>query len=469
MLEKQRSAVGKLNIRYSYLILALALLSFFATLPLPHIGEEGVYTISSYEMWYQQHFLYPILYGINYGRPPLYNWLIIPLANLIGWSNMIMAARLITLLATIGTGFILAFLSKRLFKESGFALFALLVYLTGDALMYHGWLAYSDPLFGFFILTAIAFLWLANIEERYSFVWLAALSITAAFLTKALTAYVFYFLAFALFVKQAGKRAFILKPANLLTQCLIIGFPLLWGALTSGSNGAGMVYDVLQKFSFPELGTYFKQIVFFPLEILIRFLPATGLLAYFFFTKRITEPEKEPRTMATLGWLIVLSFIPYWFVPETSSRYVLPLYPFIALWIAKALWRLKQVNINHCLKWFLAAVIIKYVFALGLFPYYQAQYRADSLSIAKQILAKTKDKPLYINVPTAKGLNITAAIDVLRFPAPPLTFPSLAKEADYFVINGEPDPSVGDLYATFVLDKQQNKIYLLCKGKACDF
>ncbi len=468
MFEKQKSALGKLDVRYSYLILALALLSFLVTLALPHIGEEGVYTISSYEMWYKQHFLYPILYGVNYGRPPLYNWLIIPIASLIGWSKMILAARLITLLATIGTGLVLAFLSKRLFKESGFALFALLVYLTGDALMYHGWIAYSDPLFGFFILTAIAFLWLANTEERYSFIWLAALSITAAFLTKALTAYVFYFLAFALFARQAGKRAFILKPANLLAQCLIIGFPLVWGALTSGSNGVGMVQDVLHKFALHGFGAYFKQLVFFPLEIVLRFLPASGLAAYFFFTKRITEPEKEPCMMATLSWLIVLSFIPYWFAPDTSSRYVLPLYPLIALWIARVLWRLKEVNVKHCLKWFLAAVVVKYVLVLGLLPYYQARYRADALSIAKQILAKTKDTPLYINDPTATGLSITAAVDVLRYPAPPLTFPSLAKEADYFVINKQIDPSVGNLYETFVLDKQKNKIYLLCKGKACN-
>jgi hypothetical protein len=53
-----------------WLLFSIAAISFVFTLSLSPIGEEGVYTISSFEMWYNQHYLYPLLYGANYGRPP---------------------------------------------------------------------------------------------------------------------------------------------------------------------------------------------------------------------------------------------------------------------------------------------------------------------------------------------------------------------------------------------------------------
>ena len=38
--------------RTIWLLFSLAAISFIFTLNLSHIGEEGVYTISSFEMWY---------------------------------------------------------------------------------------------------------------------------------------------------------------------------------------------------------------------------------------------------------------------------------------------------------------------------------------------------------------------------------------------------------------------------------
>ncbi len=74
----------KSQITYQKWLFILAILSFFDSI-LTYIGEEGVYTISSYEMWYHQHYLYPTTYGLAYWRPPLYKWLIICFANLLGW------------------------------------------------------------------------------------------------------------------------------------------------------------------------------------------------------------------------------------------------------------------------------------------------------------------------------------------------------------------------------------------------
>ena len=72
-----------------------AILGLYATLWLAYAGEEAVYTISSYEMWYSHHYWVNNLYSIFYGRPPGLNWLIIPLADLLGWSHVLIASRFI--------------------------------------------------------------------------------------------------------------------------------------------------------------------------------------------------------------------------------------------------------------------------------------------------------------------------------------------------------------------------------------
>jgi hypothetical protein len=42
------------------------------------------------------------LYGTNHGQPPLLNWLVIPVAELIGWPHVLVASRFVTACATIG-------------------------------------------------------------------------------------------------------------------------------------------------------------------------------------------------------------------------------------------------------------------------------------------------------------------------------------------------------------------------------
>src|SRR5689334_11464268 len=81
----------------------VALLSLLTTLPLPYVGEESVYTLTSLEMAFNHEWLVPTLYGANYARPPLFNWLIIPLAQFLGWTHVLIASRLVTLGATLCT------------------------------------------------------------------------------------------------------------------------------------------------------------------------------------------------------------------------------------------------------------------------------------------------------------------------------------------------------------------------------
>lgn len=458
-------AKDRLLVRYLYI---LAIASFFLSLFVSTVGEEGVYTISSYEMRYHHHYLYPTTYGDVYWRPPLYNWLIIVFSNLLGWKHVLIAARLVTALATIATSFVLLWLGNCLFKTAYFGLFAALIYLTSDALFYHGWLAYSDPLFAFFVVTAIALLWVANIEQRHSYVWLSVAALVAAFMTKALTAYVFYIIAFFFIVYGNGKfKSFLLRPVNFIPYLIAIVFYFFWNSVSHKTTQTGMWLDIFRKFYKVNWNQYIQQIIVFPIETFCRFLPASGLVIYYFIKRKFEKIRFNPYLIRTLLALSVFNVIPYWFSPHSNIRYLLPLYPFIALLLAIMLWHLPKKHLKTVICWLTLAILLKYA-ELPLIYYYQYYYRGNYAQVAQQILLKTKGFPIYSNDSVATGLSVAAEIDKLIYPRPPLQHIRLATEKDLFVMSDKIDPKLGKLYHVFQLGKQKTLLYVLCRGKACD-
>ncbi len=448
-------------------LLSLAIASFFLSLFFPYTGEEAAYTISSYEMWNSYHYLYPTTYGLAYWRPPLFNWLIIGFASLIGWKHMLVASRLVTALATIATSFMLMWLASRLFKSPYFGLFSALVFLTSDALFYHGWLAYSDPLFAFFTVCAISFLWIANLEQRYVFVWLSVIALVAAFMTKALTAYVFYIVSFIFIIYYDGKtKSFLLKPINFLPYLFSIFFYFFWNIVSLKTTEVGMWTDIFSKFHSVYWRGYILQMIIFPLEVFCRFLPTSGLVIYYFMQGKLGKISFNLYPIKILLGITILNFIPYWLAPHTSIRYILPLYPFIALLLAIALWHFPKRQLKTIICWLALAILVKYV-ALVLMYYYQIYYRGDYTVAAQQIIMQTKGFPVYSNDSVATGLSVTAEIDRLIYPSPPLRDARFAKEKNYFVINDKIDPKLGRLYKHINLGKQGTMIYLLCRGNAC--
>jgi hypothetical protein len=68
-----------------------AALCFLPTLFFHYVGEEGVFTLNAMEMWQGGEYLRTVMYGAldggGNGRPPLFNWLIIGLAQLPLWAR----------------------------------------------------------------------------------------------------------------------------------------------------------------------------------------------------------------------------------------------------------------------------------------------------------------------------------------------------------------------------------------------
>lgn len=448
-------------------LIFLGALSFLPTVFFYLTGEEGIYTITSMEMWHQGNWVQQIMYGSDNLRPPLVNWLIMPLANLIGWQHVAIAARSVSIAATLGMIGWLYWLSRKLFADESFALFAALAGLSlADLLLYRGWLTYTDPVFAFFTFGAMATLWGAALERHKGWLLVSVLLVSCAMLSKAFTAYIFYGTVGMVLLWQRPARDFLLSPAALLILALSLIVPLAWFAMLPqvSGHGSSMLSEIARKLSAQDLPSYLRHLLSFPLETAFRLSPAVLLAVYLLARKRV---QQDPMPVQFRAVLLVagLGFLPYWLSPQSGIRYLLPIYPFIALVSARIIWRAGGSARILALRWFAGIIAFKFLFALSLFPYYQSHYRGENYAQAAQaIMERTRGFPLYVNDVRSVGLSIVGYIDATRFPQAPLTYPPAHFDSG-FVLSREADPSLGELAETYTLAGDQT--FLLCRGAAC--
>lgn len=450
------------------MLLIAAVLCFLPMLNLYYVGEEAIFPITSMEMWQHGSWLKQYLYGGDVQHNPLFNWLIIVFANLFGWPHVLEVARGLTICATLTTAAVLSWLAWRLFRERSFAVFAALIYLTfNDVLMYRGWLAYVDPLFALFVFTAIAVLWVACAEQRQGLLWVAAIMLTCALLSKAFTAYVFYGAALVVLARDHAYRRLLFSPMSLVAHAVMLLAPLLWFALIpAGHSQSGRMFgEILAKLDFQGIGAYFTKLLLYPLEIWSGLLPAGFLVIYFALRGRITQVETQPEHFRNALLIATLNFLPYWLAPHSSVRYLIPIYPLFALLAARLIWRAGLPAIRTTRRWLVATIALSFVLGLLVFPYYQQQFRgANYAQAAADIIARTQGQPLYVTDSTAAGLNVTAYINQLRYPQQTLQFPP-EKLAAGFIIARTPDPALEEIVKGYQLGG--DRLYLLCRGTAC--
>lgn len=452
----------------THLLLLLAALSFIPALGFYMVGEEGSYTISSIEMWHSRDWLSQTIYGQQLQRPPLINWLTLPIAALLGWSHILIAVRLVTVAATLGMAGWLYWLTQKLFNDKAFALFAALSCLSlADLLLYRGWLAYTDPLFGFFIFGAIASLWVGCESKHKGLLGLSVILISCAMLTKVFTAYIFYGTALLVLFWRPAPRSFLLSPAVLLILASALIAPLIWFAnlpQTSGQSGA-MANEVANKFSQHGSMVYLQRLATYPLELLIWLAPAPLLALYFLFLKRVLQRESHPGHFQTALIIAALSILPYWLAPQGGIRYLVPVYPLIALVSARLIWRSGVRAQQLALRWFAGLIAFKFVLALAIFPYYQSHYRGENyVDTAHTIVKMTMGYPIYVSDCRSITMNIVGEIDIDRLSSTPLYYPPTHWSNGFF-ISSEPTDTGSQFVEKFVVAR--DTIYLFCRGTAC--
>ena len=438
------------------ILLYAAALSFIPAIFFYYVGEEAIFPISSLEMHRAGSLLVQVMYGANVRHNPLFNWLIMLACSVLGWNHALEAARGIAISSTLGSALVLYWLALRLSGDRNFSLFSSLVFLTlFDVAFYRGWLAYVDPLFSFFVFSSIALLWISSRESDRPLLFAALFCLELAFLSKALTAYVFYGISALVLLRR--HKAFLLGLPSVILNVSAMIFPLLWfSLLPSSGQGQRMFGEMLAKLSFS--GGYFSELVSFPAELLLRLSPAALLAAYFLFRGR--KGLTEEAWLA--GRIAIFNFLPYWLAPQSSVRYCMPIYPFFALFFSYLLWKEGRKPTIRVLG---ALIVFKLAFMLVLFPLYQNHYRGRNyFETAREIASETEGFPLYVTDVSASGLSVAGYLDAMRWMDKPISFPPQKWDSG-FVISYIENPAMGKTMKTYKLGGDM--LYLLCRGDAC--
>jgi 4-amino-4-deoxy-L-arabinose transferase-like glycosyltransferase len=466
-----------------WLIYGVGALFMLLSLNFYYVGEESTYPNMFQQLWDQGLWLHS---ADQIARPPLFHWLVSPLAHLFGWPYVKEIMRILTILATTGTGLMLGWLAFKLSRDHLFAALAATTYLTFfDVFLYHGWLAYVDPIFGFFIFSAIALLWVATHEKNWQLFTLSLLAITCAFLSKSLTAYVFYGSAVFVLIWQRDKRQFLLKPAQIVGLLIALSAPLVWYAVTSSgqSQSTGMTAEILQKLTGAnsgafQLGDYLLKRLSYLLTTLLELFPVAWLAIYVLFSQFVL-PKELPNFIRTAGWISLLCYLPYLLSPESSIRYLIPIYPLFALFVAGIIWQAGGKWITRTRIWMIGMLAFQLVLFLVIFPLYQKHYRGENYMIAAHEITRiTQGQPLYSNDTSSPGAIVTANLNALRYPLPAITpspgivFAKTPEETDLgnwnngFVITRTVKFANTQIVKRFQL--AADEVYLLCRGTACN-
>lgn len=451
--------------KFLVLYIVIAGLSFFTTLFLPHVGEEAVYTLGAMEMLHNHQYLMHTLLNTSYGRPPLLIWFIALLTKILGWQDVLLASRLVTVVASLLTAVVLYYFVRRLSKNQIIALLSVAIFFTGDLLFRRGWLAYADPLFSFFIFSAIACLWLSVEEKRYSLLLLAVLATACAFLTKALTVYIFYGVAGLVLLWRHPNRWFLLSPISIILNLCAIAWPIIW--LTAINPGdMGMVNDILLTAgTSATLLQHISHIIVQPFRLMGLLAPISLVVIYLAIRKRIDYNLLPKQLMIILLLIIAINYLPYWIaIKGKDPRYIEPLYPLCAFALGYFVYAAKQSGIKLSCYWLLVAMVLKLVAGFWGFYYYQNHYRSHYRTLAKQVLHDAHGQALYSRDVQFTGLSAAANIDMIWNNEKLISMPPKDLRNGY-IIAAAPNQPGDKVYKHYAV--KRTDVYLLCKGKAC--
>ncbi|MDA8415996.1 MAG: hypothetical protein M0Z78_02815 [Betaproteobacteria bacterium] len=458
--------------RYYGWLLGMVLVCYGGALFHAYVGEEANYTIMSMEMWQRQIFRSVVSFGGVGGRPPLYNWLMIPVACGVGWGQVLLAARLVTLLATLGTAGVLALWARRLWGRPMAGRLTFLLYLSSaDVLLYRGWLAYADPLFSFWMVLSGYALWRAVDGRHLGWLLGSLLAIFASYLTKVITAYVFYGGMVLVWLTQPNYRAFLCSRRTwgvMLLGLLPMG---VWLAVVGRQDSIQVHWqmsDIVTKLlTVDSLSSYLGKLVTFPVTILLGLLPASlwvvaGMIGQWH------RGEVLDLRMRGLLAMAGVNFFPYWIAPQSAPRYVLPEYGLVVLMAVGYLMEPAWLTVPRGLRpfpWLVGMGVIGGMVALLGFPYYQHHVRGDNYArMADRVESAAGAFPLYNDNFTSVGLSVVALIDARHMARPALVVPP-RDFADGVVMAAGPQDIQGEHWAR--IEEESESLYVICRGAAC--
>jgi len=410
------------NIRHVWIALTiLSALFMFLPLHIQFIGEESVYAVYLQKML-QSGDLINIFY-----RPPLFLWA----GDLLyGWLHFLpieLPLRIVSILFSIGSAGVAALFAHKVFRDKNAAVLAALVFLTlGEIQFWYGWLGYADAMFLFFIFSSGVSVWLAAQSRSVFWYGLAVLLINGAFLTKAITAYAFFFSTLAVVAYGFHSWRFFFRPINVLLSLAAFSAPIFWMQMHgSGADAsfASLVHDIAMRFREVSPLKYLGHLVTIPALFVERMAPVSLVVLWFVAKRKGYFPDKD---IDLILWILLINFIPYWVAPFSGMRHVMPLYGWASLVLTY--WLLK-LDFNARKAASVAIVIVLFLkipFSFWALPVFKGDRRHGEMTfraIAADVLHYTRGMaPIRQKNVTFVGFSVVAYINEIRKGQPCIRF-----------------------------------------------
>jgi len=320
-------SITEANIRSFYLgLIVLAMVFMFLPIHIQFIGEESVYAV------YLQNMLQTDDYINAFYRPPLFLWVGIGLEKVFNFHSIELPLRIASILSSLCAAFFAGLFAHKVFQKQHAGIIGALVFLTlGEIQFWYGWLGYADAMFLFFIFSSTVCIWLAAQFKKVHWYALAVILINLAFLTKALTAYAFFFSTLLIVAYGFQSWRFFLRPINIILSTGIIIAPFFWASMHgsgASSTSSSLIHDIAMRFTSIDLLHYLKHLITFPIEFIARMAPVSIVLIYFMMKQK---PNVESNIIRMIGAIFIINYLPYWLAPFSNMRHVVPLYAWASL------------------------------------------------------------------------------------------------------------------------------------------
>ncbi len=302
-------------------------------------------------------YLVPHILGEIYlNKPPGYNWFVALAAVPFGEVNRF-AGRGIAVLSWLLTGGLLFYLTRTLDDYLArvwtvlAGLFPLVIFIEKAAL------AELDLFFTAVLLIAVAGFFEFYRAGHPDWAWLVGQAfLTLALLTKGPLAYLYFYLPLFIFVlgteRKFGLKGFL--GGFLLTHLGVSGW--LFGVFQQVPPGEffGLVWsEAVNRGSGLVLSKYFEQFFLYPVRTLLAFLPWTVVFISLFYTRtrRAVYSLAVENELFRLGLAGLVPGIIFWFHPADRVRYLLPLFPYLALVSGMVLLATRKSLRRQLFKW----------------------------------------------------------------------------------------------------------------------
>ena len=398
----------KLRSRLFWLLALTCFLSLFLFMGESHFHTRGEprEALVAVAMLEDGNWTLPITNGTDIAyKPPLFHWAIATVSSVIGrvteYTSRMPSAIALTVMVLAG----FLFYAHR--RGAGIAFLASLITLTNFEVHRAGVNCRVDMLLSALMVLALYQLYRWAEKKLRGVPWLGILCLSGAFLTKGPVGLVLPCLVVALFAWIRGIgffRIFFSFLAVAVGACVI---PALWYVAAYKQGGDDFLALVIEENVLRFLGkmTYASHEnpwTYNVMTVVTGFVPYTLLLLMSLFTlkyKRVTMSMKEgwskfvkyirqmddTRLFTLLS--IVVMFVFYCIPKSKRSVYLLPIYPFIAYFIAEYIvWLVKHRP--QSVRWFnttlcVLGIVLTTVFAMvrmGLVPHSLLGGKAENLA-----------------------------------------------------------------------------------------